>query len=192
MSSPDSVHVASDASLVDRIRSGDANALEILFHLYYDRLCRFAEAYVRSRADAEDLVQGMFAQLWEQRERWVLRGSIRAYLYTAVRNSALNVLKHRLVERRALDGDATVPRIGMAQGLSNPHDEVVGQELEQAIDSAIARLPDRYRLVATLRAQHELTIPEIARILDVPVKTAETRAARAVHALRAALERFLR
>jgi RNA polymerase sigma-70 factor (ECF subfamily) len=190
--SPDRVPPRDDASLVDRVRAGDASALEALFHLYYAPLCRFAEAYVHSPADAEDLVQSMFVQLWDQRERWVLRGSVRAYLYTAVRNAALNVLKHRLVERRALDGDAAIPRIGMAEPTPTPHEDAVGHELEQAIDHAIARLPDRYRLVVTLRAQHHLTIPEIARILDLPVKTTETRAARAVQALRAALERFLK
>jgi RNA polymerase sigma-70 factor (ECF subfamily) len=190
--SPDPAELTNDASLADRIRAGDASGLEALFHLYYDPLCRFAEAYVRSHADAEDLVQGVFVQLWEQRDRWVLRGSVRAYLYTAVRNAALNVLKHRLVERRALSDDATIPRIGMAQNAPSPHEDAVGRELEQAIDDAIARLPDRYRLVVTLRAQHQLTLPEIARILDLPVKTAETRASRAVQALRAALERFLK
>jgi RNA polymerase sigma-70 factor (ECF subfamily) len=188
----DPAQLTTDASLADRIRAGDASGLEALFHLYYDPLCRFAEAYVRSRADAEDLVQGVFIQLWEQRDRWVLRGSVRAYLYTAVRNSALNVLKHRLVERRALNDAATIPRIGTAQSAPSPHEDAVGRELEQAIDDAIAKLPDRYRLVVTLRAQHQLTIPEIARILDLPVKTAETRAARAVQALRAALDRFLK
>jgi RNA polymerase sigma-70 factor (ECF subfamily) len=181
-----------DASLVDRIRAGDASGLEALFHLYYDPLCRFAEAYVRSRAEAEDLVQGMFVHLWEQRERWALRGSVRAYLYTAVRNAALNVLKHRLVERRALTDDDSIPRIGMAQSAPSPHDDAVGHELEEAIGRAIDGLPDRYRLVVTLRAQHHLSIPEIARILDLPVKTAETRAARAIQALRAALEHFLK
>ena len=177
--------------MADRVRAGDAGALETLFHVYYDSLCRFADAYVHSRADAEDLVQGMFVQLWDQRDRWVLRGSVRAYLYTAVRNAALNVLKHRLVERRALD-DATLPRIGTSDPAPTPHDDTVVHELEQAIDHAIARLPDRYRIVVALRAQHHLTIPEIARILDLPVKTAETRAARAVQALRATLERFLK
>jgi len=190
--SVDPAQLTTDASLADRIRAGDASGLEALFHLYYDPLCRFAEAHVRSRADAEDLVQGVFVQLWEQRDRWALRGGVRAYLYTAVRNSALNVLKHRLVERRALAADVTIPRIGMAQSAPSPHEDAVGRELEEAIDDAIAKLPDRYRLVVTLRAQHHLTIPEIARILDLPVKTAETRAARAVQALRAALDRFLK
>ena len=192
MRSPDPVPVRDDASLADRVRAGDASALEALFRRYYDPLCRFADAYVRSHADAEDLVQGMFVQLWDQRERWALRGSVRAYLYTTVRNAALNVLKHRLVERRTFDEGAAIPRIGIAEPTPTPHEDAVGHELEQAIDRAIARLPDRYRLVITLRAQHHLTIPEIARILDLPVKTTETRAARAIQALRAALDRFLR
>jgi RNA polymerase sigma-70 factor (ECF subfamily) len=187
----DPVSVTNDAGLAERIRANDERALEELFHQYYDPLCRFSEAYVHSSADAEDLVQGVFVQLWEQRQRWVLRGSIRAYLYTAVRNAALNVLKHRLVERRAY-GDDAIPRIGIAERTPTPHEQAIAHELEQAIARAIAALPDRYRLVITLRAQHQLTVAEIARILDLPLKTTETRAARAVVALRAALEPFLK
>jgi RNA polymerase sigma-70 factor (ECF subfamily) len=191
MRSLDSLQPTVDASLADRIRAGDAEALHALFSLYYDPLCRFAEAYLRSRADAEDLVQDLFARLWVERERWALRGSVRAYLYTAVRNSALNVLKHRLVEQRALDDTGTIMQLEAARAAPSPHDDAVGHELEQAVDQAIAKLPSRYRLVISLRAQHQLTIPEIARILDLPIKTAETRAARAVQALRAALARFV-
>jgi RNA polymerase sigma-70 factor (ECF subfamily) len=190
--SVDPVPVTNDLTHADRIRANDARGLEALFHLYYDPLCRFAEVYVRSPTDAEDLVQGVFVQLWDQRERWVLRGSVQAYLYTAVRNAALNMLKHWLVERRAFEGEDAIPRIGMPERMPTPHEDAVGHELEQAIDRAIASLPERYRLVITLRAQHQLTVPEIARILDLPVKTAETRAARAVQALRGALEPFLK
>lgn len=192
MRSPNPIPPSDDANLADRVRAGDASAFESLFHLYYDPLCRFADGYVRSHGDAEDLVQGVFVQLWYLRERWVLRGSVRAYLYTAVRNAALNVLKHRLAEQRAFAAHALIGRTAIEQSALSPHDDAIGHEFEQAIESAIARLPDRYRLVVTLRAQHHLTIPEIARILELPVKTVETRAARAVQALRAALERFLK
>ena len=191
MRSPDSLPLTDDASLANRVRAGDASALETLFGLYYDPLCRFAEACLRSHADAEDLVQELFVRLWAQRQQWVLRGSIRAYLYTAVRNSALNVLKHQVVRRRLFDDGSDVERIGIAARDPTPDEAAAVHELGQAIDRAVANLPERYRLVMILRAQHHLTVPEIARILDLPVKTAETRAARAVVALRVALERFL-
>jgi RNA polymerase sigma-70 factor (ECF subfamily) len=61
---------------------------------------------------------------------------------------------------------------------------------DHALRQAIASLPERYRVVFELRSQQGLTIPEIARILGIPVKTAESRAGRALQAIRVALNAF--
>jgi len=55
------------ADIVERLRTGDARALEALFRQWYVKLCRFAERYLDDRAAAEDLVQDLFAALWAGR-----------------------------------------------------------------------------------------------------------------------------
>ncbi len=188
---------ASDAALVAGIRAGDERAFEGLFRTYYDPLCQFVEGYVGTPEAAEEVVSNLFLTLWEQREGWVVRERLRAYLFTAARNRALNTLRRkRLVERvtraamvaAAHGGD--VP--ALASAVPPADDRMYNDHLLRALRTAIANLPVRYRPVVQLRWQHGMTCPEIAQVLGVPIKTVETQSARAVQALRAALSHFQR
>jgi RNA polymerase sigma factor (sigma-70 family) len=84
----------------ERIKCGDAAAFEALFRAYYDELCTFAWRYVQCLDAVEDLVQDVFINVWCRRENWILRSTVKAYLYGAVRNEALKYLEHQNVVRR--------------------------------------------------------------------------------------------
>ncbi len=56
----------------ERIRAGDEAAFEAMFRAHYDGLCRYVAAYLGSRDSAEDVVQGVFARIWEDRSHWVV------------------------------------------------------------------------------------------------------------------------
>lgn len=183
-----------EADWVDRIRSGDRAAFEELFRAYYEPLCLFVEGYVGSVDATRELVQDMFVRIWEKRHDWLLRGSVKSYLYTAARNRALNRLRderarRRLTEERVWMGSRSVPP-GMAQQPAGADLRVEAEELETAIREAVAALPERYRRIFELRSQQNLTHGEIASILQLPVKTVETRSRRALQLLRTRLERF--
>lgn len=182
---------AHDPDLVTAIRRGDRTALEALFHAHYDGLCRFTEGYLGSREAAQEVVQQLFLRLWEQREQWVVRTSIRTYLYGAARNRALDYLKHRRVEERWQERIAWADHVpGMGEP-SRPADELAeASDFEAALDRALANLPERYRTVFELRSRQGLSMAEVAQALDIPFKTAEARASRALKALRAALSAF--
>ncbi len=63
---------ASPHEWVARIRGGDDAAFEAMFRAHYDGLCRYVAAYLGSRDSAEDVVQGVFARIWEDRSHWVV------------------------------------------------------------------------------------------------------------------------
>lgn len=181
--------------LIAAIRGGDRKAFAALFHEHYDGLCQFAEGYTRSDEAAQEIVQQLFLRLWEQRERLVMRDTVRAYLYGAVRNRALDWLRHqRVVDRwRERTAWAEADRVpGMGRPAELPDAAAEASDFQAALDRAIADLPERYRSVVELRARQGMTIAEIASILDIPFKTAEARAARALKALRAALAPYRR
>jgi RNA polymerase sigma-70 factor (ECF subfamily) len=163
-----------DREVVGRIRAGDDAAYGALYLAYHDVLWRFAYGYVRSAAVAEELVQEVFLAVWRGRADWVVTGSLRAWLYAAVRNQALKHLRHerivaRVAERHAsallgaADADVAVP--AMASAPPDAHALVEAHDLEAAVERATATLPDRRRAVLTLRWRHELTPQEIAVVL---------------------------
>ena len=98
-----------ESELVLRIRAGDESACEALYRAYRGPLWRFAYSYVRSPEVAEELVQEVFLALWRNRGEAGARGCLRTWLYAAIRNQALNHLRHerivtRLDERAKQDG----------------------------------------------------------------------------------------
>src|SRR3989441_13112249 len=92
-------HVSSH-DLPQRIRAGDEAAFEAMFRTHYDGLCRYVSAYLGSRDTAEDVVQGVFARIWEDRAHWVV-SDVPHYLYAAVRRRAMSQFRRAAVRRRA-------------------------------------------------------------------------------------------
>src|SRR6185503_19604962 len=177
-----------DRDLAERIRRGDAGAFEELFREHHAGLCRFAAGYVRDAAVAEELVQDVFFELWRGRAGWELRATLRAYLFGAVRNRALNHLKRAKREggwlarlRRETDPADPSPA---------PDRAAVEAEAAAAVARAVARLPERARMAVELRWHHGLRHGEIAEVMGISVKGVENQLGRALKALRATLGDF--
>ena len=178
----------SESELVARVRLGDAEAFEHFFHTYYDQLCAFVLGYVKSAAVAEDVVQETFVRIWERRTDWEMRSSVRSYLYSAVRNRALMHLRHVRVVTRTQD--RTVREISLGRTPAPSDERVRMNDMAQALERAIERLPARRRQVYTLRWQHGLALAEIARVLNVTVKCVEAHLTAASKTIREALADF--
>lgn len=179
-----------ESALIDQVRAGDGEAFEKLFRLYYNPLCAFATSYVRNKDLAEELVEAVFARIWQQRERWEISTNLRAYLYTAVRYQVLDFRRHAAAEDRMRERsirNAMSP--GQAQA-ADPHEQCEEAELDTAIREAIEHLPERCRLVFTLRWQHHQSYAEIAATLGIAVKTVETQISRALKSLRVRLQSY--
>jgi RNA polymerase sigma-70 factor (ECF subfamily) len=172
------------ADLESRIRAGDVRAFEELFRAHYESLCRFAYRYLLDTALVEDLVQDLFAHLWADRARLELRGSVRAYLFAAVRNRALNVRKRQLVEHDWARDEA-LPDVRALHRAPAPPDHVLDAgERESQLRSAIESLPERCRLVMQLRWQEQLSHAEIAAVMGISLKGVEAQLARGLQSLR--------
>lgn len=174
----------SATDLARRIRDGDAAALETLFHEHYAALCRFASRILHDRAGAEDLVQDVFASIWAGRMRLDVRGSLRPYLFAAVRNRALNLRKHQLVERD-WEFDEALPDVrALHRAPPRPDDLLDDDERRNRLRAAIEALPERCRLVMQLRWEEQLSHAEIADVLGISVKGVERQLSRGLQFLR--------
>lgn len=163
------------------IRAGDEKAFEDLFKAYYRALCAFTNGYVHSPDTAEELVQTIFLRLWEKRESWEPVTGIRAYLFAACRNQALDHLKHRRVVDRVTRaaGEMESQEAGSRQPVQ-PDEAMQATELQEVLRLAVDQLPERRRAVIVLRWQHHLSNLEIARALGISVKGVEAHVTRAL------------
>ena len=170
--------------IVARLRAGDERALEIVFRAYYSALASFAFRYLRDAAASEDVVQDTFAALWTSRDRITVSTSLRAYLYGAVRNRALNIRKHEAVveewERDESSDDVRTLHAPPAQPDELLERRLRSQELAEAFES----LPERQAQVMLLRWRDGLSYAEIAAALDISVKGVEKHLSRGLEAFR--------
>ena len=130
---------------------------------------------------ARDVVQEVFLTLWERRADWALHGSLKSYLYQAVRNRALNTTRNRDTRRRAYE--AHQQRTAMAH-YRTAEDRAYYHQLSAAVHRAIDQLPPRRRMVFLLHRQHDLTYAEVAQTMGITRKTVENQMGRALKFLR--------
>jgi RNA polymerase sigma-70 factor, ECF subfamily len=170
--------VAHDAHLVARVRAGDEAVFEQIFRQHHEALWRFAYHQVGCAETAREIVQDVFFALWRRHTEWEVTSSISGWLYGAVRHY---ILRHRRTERsvtritdravravvaehgEAVAGDAIA--VAMGAPTRDAHARVEAEELDDAVTRALAALPERRRLAMTLRWKHDLSAPEIARVL---------------------------
>jgi len=171
---------------VNKIRSGDSAAFEALFNFYCQQLINFARRYVFDKQIAENVVQDVFVNVWQNRKNLDPSKMIKAYLFTAVKNNSLKHLRHLNIENKEIE--STSPYIGDDERPDKKLDEKeLGVEVHQAIDE----LPEKCKEIFKMNRFENLKYAEIAKILNISIKTVETQMGRALKKLRERLKPFL-
>lgn len=176
-----------NTSLIHSIRNGDEKVFEKLFKDQYPVLCGYAKKYLNDIDQAEEIVQEMFFNFWQKREKMDINISLEAYLFRSVRNSCLNYLKHLKVrEEHRL---ATNHELRAKE--QEIHDNVVALELQERIESVIEQLPTERKKIFKMSRYEELKYKEIAEQLNLSVKTVEAQMSKALKYLRLHLSDYL-
>lgn len=172
---------------VEKIRKGDQEAFEELFHEFYAPLSKFAWRYVRSSHIAEELVQEVFLDVWEDKKSLDPAKSIKAYLYQSVKNKALNHIKHKDLAKEYNKSIAWVNRTPITQ----IHSFAGNSEFIRQTKKEIENLPEGARNIYKLSRKDGLTYREISEVLDISIKTVESQMSRALKILRQKLSSYL-
>jgi RNA polymerase sigma-70 factor (ECF subfamily) len=175
-----------DAELVARIARGDEAALGVLYHRFAGTLLALCRRILGTAADAEDVVQEAFVQVWKQAARYDPdRSSVQSWLVLITRSRAIDRLRNRRVtDRIAVEAHADAPRIDASlDGIAN----VFFAERRARIRQALGALPAEQREVIELAFFRGLTQNEIALRTGTPLGTVKTRTLLAMKKLRQAL-----
>lgn len=174
-----------DALLAQRMRSGDREALGELYDRYASVALATALRVVADREQAEDLVHDTFVAVWQKIDRFdPMRGTLRAWLLTVVRNRAIDRLRALRPSVVVEDADEQ----SLLRTSSNPTWEAAiarrsAAELRVALDG----LPPEQRQAIELAYFGGNTYRQIAVLTNVPLGTANGRLRLALAKLRDAL-----
>jgi RNA polymerase sigma-70 factor (family 1) len=159
---------------------------KLVFDEYYISLSNFAFSYTKDKTASEDIVQEVFLRIWEKRQDLIGSSTIRFYLFTAVRNNCLTHIAHskRFLSFHAahLEDNAVI----------YPQDktDVHPPDRMAMIQKAIAQLPPKCKEVFLLSRIGNLSYKEIAKTLDISVKTVDNQVGKALRVLRDLLKEY--
>lgn len=157
----------------------DRNAFERLFRRYYRSLCDYGRSILGDRELAEDVVQEVFIYFWNNREVIHIQMSVKAYLYTAVRHGALNVLKKQLIERKHNPQLTEFVEFLQTSEYSDEEQEEINR-----IRQVMAELPKQCLKVFLMSAVDGKKYQEIADELDISINTVKTHISKAYRLIR--------
>jgi len=177
MGSPDDL----DHQRLYAIARGDTSAFTALFETHAVALVSAANRLVHDLSVAEEVVQDVFLGVWRAGPSLRVEGSVRGYLYIAVRNSALKWLRHRGVEQRWLQSQYFPAEAASAD---DPAERFDAEDMDRRVRDAIGRLSPQAREILLLRWSEQMTYAEIAAALGLAVKTVENHIGRALKVLR--------
>lgn len=152
---------------------------ESCFRKLYPALCVFAFRYLNDHKQSEDIVQDAFIKLWDRYSFFDHFYKIKAFLYIAVRNNAINVLNHAKVEDKnnMETGDTWDDNLESA---------IIDNETNRLLYQAINALPMQTKNVIML-SMEDKTNQEIANNLGISINTVKTLKKRAYKTLKGEL-----
>ncbi len=175
------------AALVARAADGDVAAFERLVAEYQPRVYSFALTFAPDRDEAADLAQEALLKVYRSIGQFRFQSSFTTWLFQIVKNTFLDARKSRAARERAQEKPLHQMEAEEADELAEAalaEERLVRAEDRRALERALARVPEAYRMVVVLFDVQGMSYDEIAQVLSVPVGTVKSRLKRGRDALR--------
>ncbi len=183
----------SDDELLQLLRKGEQAAFRVLVKRYDRRLYRVARSVLADNQEAEDSVQEAFFRAFKHLGEFRGKASISTWLYRIVLNEAARRRPRRSPEghqglgHRVAAIKAASSQTSIAAEDTDPESAAERKEMRELLERAIDGLPEAFRAVFVLRDVEDVSVKEVASLLDIREETVKTRLHRARRLLRQTL-----
>ena len=191
--------LCTDSELARDLLAGAPGAFDRFVDSYNSKLFRYTYAMCRQREDAEEVAQETLLKVFQNLDRLQDPDRLKPWIFRIAKNACL--MKRRksvFAPAQELSLDELKPvkegevKLEIADWSQLPEDLAANQELHEALDRAVAELPELYRAVFLLRDVEGLSTEDAAAVLEVTTDVVKTRLHRARLALRKHLDQHLR
>jgi RNA polymerase sigma-70 factor (ECF subfamily) len=169
-----------EKDIVQRLKSGEVQAFDEIYNLYSKRIYRFAYSFLKTKVNAEEIVQEVFLRVWEKRAKINKYYSFKAFLFTVSHNIIIDNFRENLKEQKYVEflkENAVVFH-------SDTEMSIEYSELNKMYWDAIDLLPERRRLIFKLHRIEGLSYSEISQKLNISNKTVENQMSSALKFLK--------
>ena len=169
----------SDEELVEKLRKGDLEAFDAIFEKYSNRLFGFALKYLKSKEEAEGLVQDVFLKIWENRKKLKKDSSLKSYLFTISYHNICKLFRKKQSQVKLSE------EIGLASDISVDTEEEIDYHstLEQ-IEKLIEKLPPKQKVIFEKSRKEGKSTREIAEEMHLAPGTVDNHISAALKFLR--------
>ena len=183
-----------DQELIAEFQKGNQQSFEELISRYSNKVFSLASRLTRNQEDAEEVLQDVFVTVHRKIAGFEGKSSFSSWLYRVTVNAAFMKLRKRKQDQ-TVPLEELVQQVHVVAALKSPESAYVDSlsirnEMLEALETEIRKLPDDYRPVFILRDVDGLTSREVSRILDLTVPAVKSRLHRSRLMLRRRLNRF--
>jgi RNA polymerase sigma-70 factor (ECF subfamily) len=177
--------VYSDDKLVELMRQQDMAAFDEIYYRYWKRLYAMAYNRVHSKMVAEELVQEIFISVWVNRATLQVQ-NLSGYLFTAAKYKVISYYERQLTRKTYLEKQTAITQ----DRDDTTEQTVLLNDLHDALDREVNKLPARCREVFRLSREENLSIKQVAAQMGVSEKTVENQLLKALKVLRISLRHY--
>ncbi|UQA74162.1 RNA polymerase sigma-70 factor [Sphingobacterium siyangense] len=178
----------SDEELFIMFQHDDPLAFSILYDRHWANLIKKALHKLSDQVAAEEVVQNVFVNLWKWKENIVLKGELRYYVYTMLRNEIFRYLEDRFKHSTTIPIDE-IASSGFVSLDNDGHERIEYLELQDKITRIVDGLPDKCRLIFQMSRDEGMTAKQIAGQLNISHRTVETQLSKAIRTLKNAIRK---
>jgi len=169
----------SDSELVEKLRKGNVEAFDAVFKKYGDRLFGFALKYLKSKEEAEELVQDVFLKIWENRGTLKKDTSLKSYLFTISYHDICKFFRKKQLQEKLKE------EIGLTtDALVNPDEQIDYQSTLEQIEKLIEQLPAKQKVIFEKSRKEGKSTREIAREMHLTPGTVDNHISAALKFIR--------
>ena len=178
-----------------QISSPHSSQFEEIYLSHYFRMKCFATEYLICEEDAENVVQDVFLELWEQQFVLMSHTRLFAWLFTATKNRCLDLLRHKTVIKKGAEkmrDDYNIELQMKLQSLEAFDDKIFSEpDIESVVQKAIETLPGKCREIFVMNKIEGKKQKAIAAELNISLHTVESQMAIAHRKLKDALKEYI-
>ncbi len=187
-----------DAALMTRVKQGDTVAFAELVEKYQQRIANFIYRTLPDAAEAEDLTQVVFVQVWKSADRYRVEAKFSTWLFTIARNLCLNEIRRRsrhpadsLDEATAEGDDHPGRQVPDRESVGSP-ELLLRNELQDKVQEVLNTLPDQQRTALILFKEDDMSYEAIAEVLGCSLSATKSLIHRARETLKLKIKPYLR
>jgi len=180
--------------LMLRVKEGDVKAFERLVEMHQSAIIGTCARMLNNVDDAHDIEQQVFIRVWRSAPRYEATAKFTTWLYTITRNLVFNETRRRSRRKEVSmeqENEDEPPKYFTDHSTPGADHLTQQTELEQALDKAIAALPEKQRIAVIMRRHQDLPYEDICSVLKMSLPAVKSLLFRARTELRKHLAAYL-